>query len=182
MKEEQLMQILEVEKASWDTDLEATLDLIKERYKIHPKGYWVTVENQKIVSFIYFMRLNEKDIEKKQGWDEITSQGTCREHNEEGDVLFGVTLSSNKANAGNFLIKETLKMIDQGFYIGVKKIYACCRIPTLKEKKDLTIEKDPTVKLFKQHNFEIVKLEKNGYKKDVSSLGYSLLMSRNVYE
>lgn len=177
-----LKQLLEVERASWDTELEATLDLMEKRYEIHPKGYWIGMENQRIVSFVYFIRLKEKGLEEKKGWDEITSYGSCKEHDEKGEVLFGVTLSSSKADAGNLLMKEVLKIIDQGFYIGVKKVYACCRIPSLIEKKELVVEKDPTVKLFKQHNFEIVKLEKDGYKKDVSSMGYSLLMRRDVKE
>lgn len=138
-------------------------------------------KNGEIVAFIYFIRTNEEKILQKKGWDEITNNGACNSHQNEGDVLFGVTLSSKIPNGGNILMGEVLKQVDKGFYNGIKSIYACSRVPTLKDKKDLSVEKDPTVKLFKRHNFKIIKLEKDGYKDDIDSQGYSLLVKRAIY-
>lgn len=182
IKDKIFYDLQKIEKKSWNTQLEASLDNLKKRIKIHPRGYWVGKINEEIVSFIYFIKVFEKDILSKKGWDEITNNGLCNTHNEHGDCLFGVTLSSKIPNGGNLLMSKVLTEIDGGFYKNVKSIYACSRIPTLLKIKNKNFEKDPTVKLFKKHNFESVKFEKSGYKKDLDSQGYSLLMKRMIYE
>lgn len=36
-----LESLLDVEKASWNEELKASLNSLKKRYEIYPQGYWV---------------------------------------------------------------------------------------------------------------------------------------------
>jgi hypothetical protein len=180
-----------VEQAAWRENMQANTALIHQRLQIFSAGLWQLFEEDNITAFAYFIRLDEDFIISNPSWFKLTSNGTGATHKNDGNALFGVTLGSLKAGAGKYLLGRVFQKVDQNIYKGIKKIYGCSRIPKLHkhfnspEKVNLTandtiIVKDPGVRFFLDLKFKPVKLVPGCYHVDNESLGYAVIICREV--
>ncbi|UCH94940.1 MAG: hypothetical protein JSV88_32455 [Candidatus Aminicenantes bacterium] len=183
--------IIRVEQAAWRENMQANTAHINERLQIFSAGLWQLIEKDKIAAFAYFIRLDEDFIISSPSWFKLTSNGTGATHKKDGNALFGVTLGSLKAGAGKYLLRRVFQKVDHNVYKGVKKVYACSRIPTLHkhfnppEKVNITandpiIVKDPGVRFFLDLKFKPIMLVPGCYHVDEESLGYAVIICREV--
>ena len=183
--------ITRVEQAAWRENMQAHTAAIHQRLQIFSAGLWQLFENDKITAFAYFIRLDEDFIISNPSWFKLTGNGTEATHKNDGNALFGVTLGSLKAGAGKYLLRRVFQKVDHNTYKGIKKVYGCSRIPTLHkhfnspEKVNITandpiIVKDPSVRFFLDLKFKPINLVPGCYHVDEESLGYAVIICREV--
>lgn len=190
--EKVLSDIENVENYSWDNSMSASKEVLAYRLKNFSDGLWRLIDDSgETTAYLYFIRLLEENIGDYYSWYNYTNNGTCSNHSNNGDILFGVTLGSKHKSHGSILFKKAIELIDNGFYPDIKKIYACSRIPQLHKyflnENDVNIdvsnkiiENDPVVSLFYSCGFQGYKLCKSGFECDKSSLGFSLTVIKEI--
>lgn len=183
--------ILKIEDSSWEGEMKATEEETKSRLEVFSKGLWSIWEEDEMQAYIYSIKINEETICEDSTWNDLCDDGYGRNHIDKGDTLFGITLGALKSHYGKTIFEAFVKGLDNGAYEGVKRIYACSRIPSLhkyfKHKDDVNIDKhnkiiskDPTVRLFYSMGFYPVKFSKDSFAVDHYSLGYGLLVARDI--
>ncbi|MCB6951020.1 MAG: hypothetical protein ACLR1W_08075 [Agathobacter rectalis] len=53
-------EIRNLEECAWKKELGASLELIKKRLNIFPNGLWRLYHNAKLVSYMYYIRIDER--------------------------------------------------------------------------------------------------------------------------
>ena len=190
--EEVSENILEIEKKTWDEKLGASLETIRHRLSIFPEGLWRLYHNKRLVSYMYFIRVDEK--KKYYSWFDYCEGGTCNNYKQDGKLLFGVSIGSIEKHMGNYLFSVGMDQIIEGYYKGVENVCMCSRIPSLCKKyknvnevPELNLDSvilmdDHVVKMFIKKGCKPISFCKEGYSIDNESYGYSLTMGRKVNE
>ena len=190
--EEVSKQIQKIEEKTWNKDMGASLETIKHRLNIFPEGLWRLYHNQTLVSYMYFIRIDE--TKKYYSWFDYCDGGTCDNYKRDGKLLFGVSIGSIEKHMGNNVFSLGMDKIIDGFYKGVERVCMCSRLPslsktfkTIDEVPELSLDspilmKDHVVKMFMKKGCMPIAFCKNGYDVDNESLGYSLTMGRKIYE
>ena len=65
-------EIRNLEECAWKKELGASLELIKKRLNIFPNGLWRLYHNAKLVSYMYYIRIDER--KKYYSWFIVTSK------------------------------------------------------------------------------------------------------------
>lgn len=190
--EKVLSDLESVENYSWNNSMSASKEILVYRLKNFSDGLWRLVDSSgETTSYLYFIRLLEKNINSYYSWYDFTNNSLCTNHSNNGNILFGVTLGSKRKSHGSILFKKAIELINNGFYPDIKKIYACSRIPQLHKyfsnENDVNIdisnkiiETDPVVSLFYSCGFHGYKLCKSGFQCDKESLGFSLTVVKEL--
>lgn len=183
-------KIRNLEECAWKKELGASLELIKKRLNIFPNGLWRLYHNAKLVSYMYYIRIDER--KKYYSWFDYCDNGTCENFKNDGKLLFGVSIGSIEKHMGNYLFSMGMDKIIEGYYKNVEKVCMCSRIPSLSrsfkriedvpclELNDEILMRDHVVKMFLNKGCKPMELCKDGYYLDQESLGYSLTMGRLV--
>lgn len=85
-------EIRNLEECAWKKELGASLELIKKRLNIFPNGLWRLYHNAKLVSYMYYIRIDER--KKYYSWFDYCDNGTCENFKNDGKLLFGVSIGS----------------------------------------------------------------------------------------
>lgn len=181
-------ELVAIEKKCWPFQLAANTRIFEQRLALFEKGLWRYYDDNTLKAYVFFIRLEAGHANTAISWEDFTNNGNCTTHSDNGNILFGVSLTSAGNGYGKRLLDHTIACIRDGFYDGVKTIKACSRIPSLKNigfknKESLNfsdnlsiILKDPVVRRLSSVGFNPIKLVRDGYHNDSDSLGYSLLM------
>ncbi len=185
-------QILGIEQQAWDNNMGASLDTIEHRLELFPEGLWRLYHNQTLVSYMYFIRIDES--KKYYSWFDYCHGGSCNNYKEDGKLLFGVSIGSVEKHMGNYLFSLGMDKIIDGYYKGIENVCMCSRLPSLskefKTQEDVPvlnldspiIMADYVVKMFMKKGCKPIAFCKEGYDIDQESLGFSLTMGRAVNE
>lgn len=185
--------LLSIEQSSWDDKMQVGRENLIKRLEIFPDGLCRLVDskNNKTLSYLYFILLDESTILSMKTWDNITGEGTASTHNNNGDAIFGVTLGSKKVGYGRLILQEAIKDFRKNKkFNSVKNIYLCGRIPSLSKyynkftkPEDIDFDKvleDTTICIFRSAGFNVSELVYGGYEVDKYSLGYSALLRQSL--
>jgi hypothetical protein len=97
----------------WADDNRATYDNLLSRLTVHPQGMLVAEEHGRVVGMVYAMRLASYDYDNPPSWYEVTNDGSCDNHVPNGEIIFGVDLSTARdvgARAGDALLLGIAKL------------------------------------------------------------------------
>ena len=87
---------LAIQETAWDETMSAAESKLAERFRIFPKGLLVAEHDNNVVGCATFIRIPDYDEFIKPSWEDITDNGWCSTHTEDGQMLFGVDLSVAK--------------------------------------------------------------------------------------
>lgn len=87
---------LAIQEMAWDETMSAAESKLAERFRIFPRGLLVAEHDGVVVGCATFIRIADYDEVIKPSWEDITDNGWCSTHVEDGDILFGVDLSVAK--------------------------------------------------------------------------------------
>lgn len=84
---------LSIQETSWDASMAASELQLTERFRIFPDGLFVAEHDGRIVGCATFIRIADYDEVIKPAWEDVTDNGWCSTHVDDGPILFGVDLS-----------------------------------------------------------------------------------------
>ena len=87
---------LSIQESAWDDSMAAAEAKITERARVFPRGILVAAHDGEVVGCATFIRIAGYDEELKPSWEDVTDNGWCSTHVEDGSILFGVDLSVAK--------------------------------------------------------------------------------------
>ena len=117
-----LDRIVEIERAKWK-DQAATRENIERRINTYPEGQIAAIHvteangapvRSKVAAWCTVMLANEAQVRSFTSWDEVTSNGTISECDQDGDVVVGVNLTSVTEGATYILLAEILAAVVRG--------------------------------------------------------------------
>ncbi len=85
-----------VQDQEWDESMSAVVPKIESRIATFADGVLVAEHNGAVVGGMTFIRIDGYDVHDAQSWEDITDNGWCTTHQDEGSVLFGVDLSVSR--------------------------------------------------------------------------------------
>lgn len=180
--------ITELEMDVWGEEMAAVGEKWLSRIGTFSKGIWVAEKDGKIIGVVvtHIVDWNHAD-DQYPTWAEVTADGYISNHNDEGDVLYGVDLTTvqNEPGVAAELLKlATEKAKGKQMYRGLMG----ARIPTLHrhfpdDSIDLSQDqvmtfapKDPTVKFFLQQGFRALGAKEGYFPEDADSRGWGLIL------
>lgn len=186
-------EIYELEKEAWDESMRVSFERIAHRLNIFSGGMWRLYSNNRLVSYMFFIKLNALDVLNYNSWHDYCADGSCNNHTDSGTVLFGVSIGSIEKGMGTYIFNEGIDLILSGRYESITEIRMCSRIPTLsnqfKGREIISLDlnnpvllNDPVVKMILNKGFYPIHFCKDGFSVDKESLGYSLTMRRSINE
>jgi hypothetical protein len=99
-------QIMKVELSAWDEWIDPKENFIS-RLEIFPEGCIGLFTNEgELAGSLYSMikKVKEEDLYNvRESWDDITENGTIKNHNPQGNCLYGVSLSVAKEHRGKHI-------------------------------------------------------------------------------
>lgn len=84
----------------WSDDSQASPEQLLTRFHAHPEGMIVGEAGGKVVGMVFAMRIADYDYEDSPTWYEVTNNGFCDNHVPDGEIIFGVDLSTAKGVGG----------------------------------------------------------------------------------
>lgn len=108
-READIAKYEELQAERWLDENQASHEQLISRLKAHPEGMLVAEEDGQIVGMVYAMRIADYDEDKSPTWYEVTHNGYCDNHVPDGNIIFGVDLSTDPkvgARAGDALLAE----------------------------------------------------------------------------
>lgn len=87
---------LAIQETAWDETMAAAEAKLAERFEIFPKGLLVAEHDGVVVGCATFIRIPDYDEILKPSWEDITDNGWCTTHTNDGSILFGVDLTVGK--------------------------------------------------------------------------------------
>jgi len=181
--------LVNLELEVWGDDMAADRDKWISRISIFPEGVHIAEKDERIVGVIVTHIINWDYLcGYYPSWAEATADGYITNHNDDGNVMYGVDLTVLPGMSGvasrllQMAIRKTReRKITRGF-LG-------CRIPSLRSyvhEKNIEVigEKlvesiaimDPEVRFFLQNGFRIVKVCENYFSQDEDSLGWGVIL------
>ena len=89
-------QYLAIQETAWDETMSAAESMLAERFQIFPRGLLVAEHDGAVVGCATFIRIADYDEMLKPSWEDVTDNGWCTTHTDDGSILFGVDLSVAK--------------------------------------------------------------------------------------
>lgn len=184
-----LNQLMELEQKIWDKSMAASIEQVRNRLTIFSDGLWRLYDEGYLKAYMFFYPISKMKAVMYNTWEDFTNEGYCNNFDPHGEILFGTTICSDGKKYGNLLFASGVSYMKNQMYVSVEEVWACSRIPSLALKniaeKDITIEAeelytDGVVKMLLNQGFKPFSLNKDGYKIDKESLGYSLTMVLKV--
>ena len=114
-----LDRIDEIERIKW-RDQAATQEMVRSRLDAFPEGQLGAIHvssvdglaaKRTLVAWCTVMPVRQEQIESFARWDQLTSDGTIRGSDPDGDVIVGVNLSSVTEGATYLLVGEILASV-----------------------------------------------------------------------
>lgn len=87
---------LAIQESAWDETMAAAEEKLAERFRIFPDGLLVADHDGDVVGCATFIRIPDYDEIMKPSWEDVTDNGWCTTHVDDGSILFGVDLSVAK--------------------------------------------------------------------------------------
>lgn len=127
---------LAIQETAWDETMSAAETKLSERFEIFPKGLLVAERDGKVVGCATFIRIPDYDEMLKPSWEDITDNGWCTTHTEDGDILFGVDLSVAKGAPRLTAPMLFMSAMELGMRLGVESIIWGGRMPRYHKMAD----------------------------------------------
>jgi hypothetical protein len=184
-----LNQLMVLEQKIWDKSMAASIEQVRNRLTIFSDGLWRLYDEGNLKAYMFFYPISKVKAKTYNTWEDFTSEGYCSNFDPLGKILFGTTICSDGKRYGSLLFASGVSYMKNQMYENVEEVWACSRIPSLALKnifeKDITIDEkelytDGVVKMLLNQGFKPFSLNKDGYKIDKESLGYSLTMVLKV--
>jgi hypothetical protein len=85
-----------IQEEEWDDSMTAVVPKIESRIRTFPEGVLIAEHEGVVVGGMTFILLADYAIQDTRSWEEITDNGWCTTHTDDGRVLFGVDLSVSR--------------------------------------------------------------------------------------
>ena len=93
-QESDIARYLEMSQQCWHATGQAGAAKMRSRLRVNPKGVYAAESDGVVVGMVTTIRLSGYDVSKGMSWAETTADGWCTTHDPNGDVLFGVDLTT----------------------------------------------------------------------------------------
>jgi hypothetical protein len=93
-QESDIARYLEMSEQCWHAAGQAGTAKMHSRLRVNPKGVYAAESDGVVVGMVTTIRLSGYDVSKGMSWAETTADGWCTTHDPNGDVLFGVDLTT----------------------------------------------------------------------------------------
>ena len=120
---------LAIQETAWDESMAAARSKLEERARIFPTGLLVVEHDGAVVGCATFIRIDDYHEELKPSWEEITDNGWCTTHVEDGRLLFGVDLSVGKGAPRLAAPMLFMAALELSMRLGVESIIWGGRMP-----------------------------------------------------
>jgi hypothetical protein len=183
-----IKQLCELELMVWGEEMSASWENWESRINIFPEGVTVAVKSGRIIGVIV-MNIIKWNLPRNtfMTWEQATGCGTIKNHDPDGDTLYGVDLTVVEGSPGvaKSLVLEHLKCLER---MDKAKAIIGCRIPSLSEyygpddvisedQLKVLTRKDPEVRFFLGCGFKIIGFKKDYFPIDKASLGWGVILS-----
>jgi hypothetical protein len=118
-----------IQETAWDETMAAAESKLAERFRIFPDGLFVAEHGGKVVGCATFIRIPGYDELMKPSWEDLTDNGWCSTHVEDGTTLFGVDLSVAKGAPRLAAPLLFMSAMEFGMSLGVDAIIWGGRMP-----------------------------------------------------
>jgi hypothetical protein len=95
-KPKDIESYLKLQEERWREDNMASAEQLHSRLKAYPQGMLVAERGGEIVGMAYSLRISKYNYDNPPTWNEITNNGYCNNVDPDGDVIFGVDLSTGR--------------------------------------------------------------------------------------
>ncbi len=185
-------KLCELEKNVWGEEMGANREKWESRLNIFPEGIFLAEKDSHLVgvSVLHRVRWDYPEGEFPT-WQEITANGYITNHNNNGDVLYGVNMSVIFGHPGVARIFTSLAVQLKNKYM-IQRGLLGVRIPSLKRyikkkgivESQLTPEiilsvsrKDPEVRFFCSYdNLKVIAAKQDYFPIDKDSLGWGIIL------
>lgn len=120
---------LAIQETAWDETMAAAEAKLAERFRIFPKGLLVAEQDGQVVGCATFVRIPDYDELLKPSWEDITDNGWCTTHTEDGNFLFGVDLSVAKGASRLTAPMLFMSAMELSMRLGVEAVLWGGRMP-----------------------------------------------------
>ncbi len=125
-----------IQAEEWGDSMAAMSDQITKRYEIFPEGLIAAEHDGAFVGCLCLIRLSDYDVSDKRSWSDVTADGWCSTHEDDGDVLFGVDLSVSRYAPRLAAPMIFAAAIELSVSLGVRSIIWGARIPRYHKHAD----------------------------------------------
>lgn len=127
---------LDIQESAWDESMAAAEAKLVERSQTFPSGILVVEHDDAVVGCATFIRIADYDEMMKPSWEEVTDNGWCGTHVDDGRLLFGVDLSVAKGAPRLAAPMLFMSAMELGMRLGVDAIIWGGRMPRYHKKAD----------------------------------------------
>ena len=186
-----ISEVLRVEAEAWPEELRASEEKFRSRLRIFPEGFFGACVNDILAGVLTSMRTSRMP-EEKLTWNEITGNGYIKNHENNGDWLYvvslGVSPKFSGRGVGNNLVAYAIKFAKNlgcaGLFLQARPIGYDSHC---KANGDVPIEKyllmrsadgkhiDKELRFYERAGLQIVKPVENG-EVDAASRNYTVSM------
>jgi hypothetical protein len=118
-----------VQEEEWDESMAAGDLKIESRIDLFPQGTLVAEQDGVVVGCASFIRLPAYSIEQRVTWEDLTDNGWCSTHCDDGTVLFGVDLSISRRAPRSAAPLIFMAAMELAMRLGVDRIVWGGRMP-----------------------------------------------------
>lgn len=139
--EEELDELLRVDRESWSEELAGSDEMIRSTLKIFPEGYICAYVDGVMAGTMTTMILNFDLDHTISTWEEVTSGGLITNHNPKGNVLYGVSLGVSYKHRGLNVGSKIIERVKQlAMDLDLEFLALGARIPFYHKHPDLDVQ------------------------------------------
>lgn len=135
-RHEDIPGYLAIQESAWDASMAAAEAKLLERFRIFPEGLFVAEHDGGVVGCATFIRIADYDEFIKPSWEDVTDNGWCTTHVDDGPILFGVDLSVAKGAPRLTAPLLFMAAMEFGISLGVEAIVWGGRMPRYHKMAD----------------------------------------------
>jgi hypothetical protein len=176
-----------LEESVWGGAMGAGPDKWESRIRIFPEGTLVAAENGRLVGVVVAHIIAWPYRREFPDWEGATDNGYIRNHDPDGEVLYGVdlTVRDERPGVAERLMRADLAIADR---LGLRAVLGS-RIPSLRERwhgagepgyDDVVrlVRRDPTVRFFGRLGFRLMGVKPAYFAVDEASFGWGAMIAK----
>ena len=183
-----LPAIMEVERSAWPDSLQADSTQFRRRLELFPAGFMCAAHAGRIVGFSTSMLTNYRSG-TRCSWYDITAQGTCANHNLDGNSMYVVSVAvhgdSQGQGIGSHLVQAQIALARR---MGLERLILGARIPGYHQHSQWTAQQyiqlrnaqgeplDQELRFYTRQGLQMDTLVPE-FEEDPESLNYGVIMS-----
>ena len=119
----------EIQAEEWGGSMAASHRQLEVRHDVFPAGLLAGIADGEVVGGFSFHRLDHYDLAEHLSWNDLTDDGWCTNHDDDGPILFGVdlTVSRRAPRAGSATM--FVAGMELAMRLGVEAVVWGSRIP-----------------------------------------------------